>query len=258
MTRGLRLGALLALLIATSWGGASAQACVLRVGWEPYAIYTFVDEAGEVTGADIELIKAIGQEIGCELRFEELPWARVLLEIERGMLDLASSASRSAEREAYAFFSETYRQAEVAIYLRRGEGEKHRMASLAEVPRRGFRLGTIAGYYYGPEFDALMKDAAFAAQVDAAVDYPTNLRKLLHGRIDGYLVDDVGVLVAEARALGIEDKIERHPLRFPGEALHLMFSRKSVDPKQIEAVDRALRRMKADGRLRRIMDKYLN
>lgn len=251
------LAAVLLVLAPIGRDGAAEAACRLSVGWEPYAVYTFLDEQGDLTGADIELIEAIAQEIDCVLTFRELPWARVMLEIESGALDVATSASRSAEREAFAHFSEPYRSAEVAIYVRRGESDKHALADLRAIAQTGFRLGVIAGYHYGEEFAELMKDEAFAAQVDATVDYPTNLRKLLHGRIDGYLVDDVGVLVAEAKHLGITDQIERHPRRFAGEALHLIFSEKSVDPALVQAVNEAIRRLEADGRLKRIMQKYL-
>ena len=236
---------------------SEAQACSLRVGWEPYAVYTFQDSDGHLTGADIELVRALGEELGCDLSFKELPWARVLHELEIGALDVATSASQTPEREAYARFSRRYRESEMAVYVRRGEAERHDFETLAALAESGFTLGVIAGYHYGDEFDALMRDQAFAGQVDPAIDYRTNIRKLLHGRIDGYLVEDVGVLVAEAEALEVLDQLERLKVRLPAEPLHLMFSSKSVEPALIEAVDAALLRMEQDGRLGRILGEFL-
>lgn len=247
-------GLVLFFLVA---GPHSALACSLRVGWEPYAVYTFQDADGEPSGADIELIEALGQELGCELTFEELPWARVLHELEIGSLDVASSASQTPEREVYARFSRRYRQSEMAVYVRRGEAKRHDFETLAALAASDFKLGIITGYHYGDEFAALMEDPTFAGQVDPAVDYRTNIRKLLHGRIDGYLVEDVGVLVAEAEALAVLDQLERLKIRLPAEPLHLMFSSKSVDPALIEAIDAALLRMEQDGRLGLILNKYL-
>ncbi|MEE4379773.1 MAG: hypothetical protein V2J55_19980 [Candidatus Competibacteraceae bacterium] len=50
----------------TTFIGAAAP-YTLRVGWEPYAPYTYVDANGVVSGADIELTKAVGEEIHCAL-----------------------------------------------------------------------------------------------------------------------------------------------------------------------------------------------
>ncbi len=253
----IRLAAIVMALLASLGWPAAAWSCELRVGWEPYAVYTFNDEQGEPAGADIDLLHEVAHQVGCRLIFEELPWARVILEIESGMLDVTSSASRNAERDGFAHFSVPYREAEVAIFVKRGQTQSHPLESLAAIKKTEFRLGAIAGYHYTDEFGELMKDPDFAARIDVSVDYPTNLRKLVHGRIDGYIVDDVGVLVAEARALGVEDQIERHPLRFPGEPLHLMFSRKSVAPDIVQATNRIIQAMRADGRMAQIMKKYL-
>jgi polar amino acid transport system substrate-binding protein len=116
----------------------------------------------------------------------------------------------------------------------------------------------VAGYYYGAEFARLMKDPAFAAHVEGATDYPINIRKLLYRRIDGFLVDNIGVMVGEMNNLGITDRLERYPLRIAAERLHLMFSKKSVDPSIVRAVNASLAKMKADGRLQSIMDRFLN
>jgi len=238
--------------------GVNAEAaCVLRMGWEPYAVYTFADKDGNPTGVDIELIKAVAKEVGCEVTFRQLPWARMLLELENGVLDATSSTSKTPERELFAHFSEPYREAEMAVFVRRGETGKHPLKGLSSIPGAGFKLGVIAGYYYGPEFADLMEDPKFAAQVDGAADYETNIRKLLHGRIDGLLVDDVGVVTGEAKALGVEDKIERHPVRIAGDDLHFMFSRKTVDPATFEAINASLAKMIADGRVDEIVARYL-
>lgn len=246
-------------LFALAGGSDPADAaCRLRVGWEPYAIYTYADETGKVSGADIDLMRAIGRDLGCEIIFKQAPWTRVLLEVENGTIDVSTSTSRTPERDKYARFSNSYRTTEMAIYVRRGEVGIYGLDNLGAVAKTGFRLGVIAGYHYGPEFASLMRDPAFAGFIDEAVDYQTNIRKLMHGRIDGYLVEDVGVMLAEARTLGVLDQIERYPLAIPGEELHLMFSRKTVGPETVKAINASLERIMADGRLSKFVDRHMN
>jgi polar amino acid transport system substrate-binding protein len=247
----------LALLAASPARADVAKPCALLVGWEPYAPYTFADQDDKVSGADIDLIRAVAAEIGCTLDFAEMPWARIVREIQNGTLDVSTSTSWTPERTEWAMFSEPYREAEMAIYVRHGEAQRFELKGLADVPDQRFRLGVITGYYYGEEFANLMSDPDFVPWVDGATDYATNIRKLINGRIDGYLVEDVGVMTAELAHLGAADQVERYPLRMTGEKLRFMFSRRTVDPSIVAAVNAAVAQMRTDGRLAAIMRQYV-
>jgi polar amino acid transport system substrate-binding protein len=257
----IRTSALLwaAILLATApvAGGAAETPCTPRVGWEPYAPYTYADRNGTLTGGDIELVRALAAEVGCAVEFAEMPWARILREVESGTLDLSTSTSWTPERTAWAWFSAPYRETEMAIYVRRGTAGQYRLGSLADIALQQFRLGVITDYYYGDEVQALARDPHYDAWIDGATDYATNIRKLIGGRIDGYLVEDVGVMAAELARLGLADQVERYPMRITGEQLRLMFSRKTVDQPLVAAIDAALERMRADGRLAAIMRRHL-
>jgi polar amino acid transport system substrate-binding protein len=250
------LAVVAAVLVFACSSARAWASCELRVGWEPYLPYQFATHDGEVTGADIVLMRELATAIGCEVVFKELPWARQLLELEKGTLDVAMSASWTPERADYAHFSIPYRRGEMAIFVRRGTVSQYPLSALSDIPGIGFRLGVILGYYYGPEFEELQQDPAFAAYIDPAADYPTNIRKLLHARIDGFLVDDVAVMRAEARRLGVADRVERYPLRMPGDEFHFMFSRRSVAADVVAVVDRQLQIMKAGGRIQAILDQF--
>ena len=208
-------------------------------------------------GADIDLMRHVADAIGCDPRFEELPWARQLLELRSEALDVAMSASWTAERAEFVHFSVPYRQSEMAIYVRAGTASLYPLGSLGDVPLIEFDLGVISGCYYGEEFEDLEKDPAFAARIDPAPDYQTNIRKLLHERIDGLLVDDVAAVRAEAQALGVLDLVEPHPLHMPGDAFHLMLGRASIDSAPVAAIDGRLEEMRADGSLAAIMARFL-
>jgi polar amino acid transport system substrate-binding protein len=235
----------------------AAEPCTLRVGWEPYAPFTFADDQGEATGADIDLIEAIGDEIGCSVVPVELPWARIVKEVEQGTLDLSTSTSWTLEREQWALFSKPYRETEIAIYVRRGEIPRFALQELADVPEQQLRLGVIVDYYYGKALAEAASDPAFAAWLDGAPDYATNIRKLVSGRIDGFLVEDIAVMEAELERTGMSERVERYPLRIPGEKLRFMFSRKTVEPNTVAKVDATVAKMRADGRLDAITAKYL-
>jgi len=249
--------------VCLAWAAAmslevrAAEPCTLRVGWEPYAPFTFADANGEATGADIDMIEAIAEQIGCTIVPVELPWARILREVEQGTLDLSTSTSRTPEREQWALFSQPYRETEIAIYVRRGETPRFALQELADIPEQQLRLGVIVDYYYGEAVAEAAADPEFAAWVDGAPDYQTNIRKLLSGRIDGFLVEDVAVVEAELARMGMSGRAERYPLRIPGQELHFMFSRQTIEPDLVAQVDDVVAQMRADGRLAAITAKYL-
>jgi polar amino acid transport system substrate-binding protein len=249
--------------VCLAWAAAlalevpAAEACTLRVGWEPYAPFTFADENGEATGADIDMIEAIGDAIGCTIVPVELPWARIVKEVEQGTLDVSTSTSRTPERAQWALFSRPYRETEIAIYVRRGETQRFALQELADIPEQQLRLGVIVDYYYGEALAEAARDPGFAAWIDGAPDYQTNIRKLVSGRIDGFLVEDVAVVEAELARMGMSEAVERYPLRIPGQELHFMFSRQTVAPDLVAQVDDVVAQMRADGRLDAITAKYL-
>jgi polar amino acid transport system substrate-binding protein len=238
-------------------GAPAAEPCTLRVGWEPYAPFTFADEKGEATGADIDLIAAVADAIGCTIVPVELPWARILKEVEQGTLDVSTSTSRTPERDRWALFSRPYRETEIAIYVRRGETPRFALQDLADITEQQLMLGVIVDYYYGEALAEAAGDPDFAAWIDGAPDYQTNIRKLVSGRIDGFLVEDVEVIEAELARMGMSGRVERYPLRIPGQKLHFMFSRETVEPDLVAQVDATIAQMRADGRLDAITAKYL-
>lgn len=251
-------GMLLVMLLAASMPPAAQEKdqCEFTVGWTPYGRVSYLDDQGQAAGADIDIIRAVGKEIGCEVDFRQAPWARILVEIENGSLDATSSASRTPEREQFASFSIPYRETEMAIYVREGESAGHDLPDLASVQRSDFRLGVVTGYYYGPEYAALSHQPAFAEHVDSAADYKINARKLLHGRVDGVLVEDINVFKAEAQTENAWEQVERHPLQIAGDQLHVMFSRKTVSEQQLAEVNAALQNMLDDGRLQQILNRH--
>jgi polar amino acid transport system substrate-binding protein len=236
---------------------AAAEPCALRVGWEPYAPYTFAGEDGQVTGIDVDLLNAIAEAIGCTVGFTQMPWARIIREVETGTLDIATSTSWTPERAEWGLLSMPYRETEIAIYVRGEDEGRFDLGGLVDVPAQGLKLGVIVDYFYGDELERLTEDPAYAMWIDGAPDYATNIRKLLNGRIDGVLAEDVGVMQTELQRLGAADSVVRHPLPLPGEELHFLFSRATVDPALVAQVDAAITRLKADGRLDAIVARYL-
>lgn len=253
------MGVVLAMLVAASSAGAEqgGDNCNLSVGWEPWKPYQYRSEEDELTGLDVELVRAVTEQMGCAIHYQKMPWQRTLFEIEQGgLVNMAAGADKLPERVDYAYFSEPYRSETVYLFIRTRDKGKHNLERLADIPRRGFRLGVTAGYHYGERFEALMEKPEFAAHVETVRADRQNHEKLLLGRIDGFLADPVAT-AALLRGTGHAGRITAHPMTIKEERIHVMFSRAAHSPQIVTRFNQALEKLQEKGRVQAIMDRYL-
>ncbi|CAK0770670.1 polar amino acid transport system substrate-binding protein [Azospirillaceae bacterium] len=247
------LGAVLAAVVVSS-AGASHAACSLQLGWELYEPFQMKNSDGKIGGIDVDLFSEAAKQAGCAVTLKEVPWKRLLIDIEGGKMDAAMGASITAERQAFGHFSESYRKDEFVLFVRKGEASKVEATGIASLVGKPFRLGIVGGYEYGESFDALKKP--LGKQVDEAASTELNLRKLASSRIDGLLENNF-VGLALARKENLSDKIEIHPTPISSDVVSFMFSKKSVDPAVVTGINDALKAMRADGRYDQILARYL-
>ncbi|WP_041796148.1 substrate-binding periplasmic protein [Pararhodospirillum photometricum] len=252
-----RFGQAAALALALMGGATTAQAaCALSVGWEAFEPFQLKTAEGTVGGIDADLLREAAKGAGCEVTFKETPWKRLLSEIEAGKTDAAMGASITPEREVFAQLSIPYRKDEFVAFVRTGETDRLGPEGLAGIIGPGLRLGVVGGYEYGDTFAALKKDPAFAALIQEAAGTDLNLRKLLSNRLDVFLENNfVGLAIAKTE--GASGKIEIHPKVVSSDDVVFLFSKKSVPPEAVAAINQALTAMKQDGRYDQILARYL-
>lgn len=136
-------------------------------------------------GIACEITRAALHQAGQGMELSFRPWARALLEFQRGEHDGVIGAWRSPERERTMVFPPPLGILnQVGFMARVGSGL--RVDDLNAL--RGQRIGVVNGYANPERFEAAK------LPVEQAVDDLANLRKLLAGRIDLALIDKgVGV-----------------------------------------------------------------
>lgn len=154
----------------------------------PYQPFEFEGEDGEFTGFDMELLRAIGGNLGLELAVNVQPFDGIWLQPEAGTCDIVASAMTiTEERQAAALFSDPYFDANQSLLVRADEAEE--LDGLDALADRtiGVQSGTTGEDYANentPE-GATVKafeggDALFPAlasgDIDAILqDFPVNL-----------------------------------------------------------------------------------
>ena len=109
----------------------------------------------------------------------------------------------------------------------------------------------------GDEYQELMKITEFREHIIEVVDIEENVTLLLKGHIDGFLVDPATIKAFSAK-YQMNGEFELHSLKVYQAGIHLMFSKASVEPKVVEAIDQAISDLKKSGELDSIISKWTN
>jgi polar amino acid transport system substrate-binding protein len=148
-----------------------------------YPPFEFVDEAGDITGFDIDLMEAIAEEAGFEFEFVNTRWDGIFVALASGEFDaVISAATITEEREEMVDFSDPYFNAGQRIAVRADETGIGGPEDLGG-KRVGVQLGTTGDIWLTDETEAevvrydentLAFQALANGDVDAAVaDGPT-------------------------------------------------------------------------------------
>lgn len=237
----------LVLIASLLLAHSATQACVLRVRQHADPLALSPLPSGERSGPMVETIREAARRIGCRIEVLPMPWARALIELEAGRLDLLPDAHRSPDREAYAWFSATTWSQNTRLYLRtealrRADAPSSLGAFLAQRQQLGVQIGAR----YGGQIDRLLADPRHADLLVRAPSRQGLWQMLARGRIDGVLATEQAGR-HELVQLGLQDRIAASALRLEEEPAHIAFSRATVSQDLVTRLDAALDGMRRDG-----------
>lgn len=170
------------LCLLPVWQGPAIAAPAVRLASEEWP--PFVSAALPDNGLSGAYSAAVFARLGSAATFDYFPWKRTM---EVGMNDPRYAGLlavwRTPQREAHCHFSSPIGSTmNVLAYLREAPVVA---SSLREL--RSARVGTVAGYSNGEEFDGLVRRGVLSVQ--EGVNDETNLRKLLSKRFDAMVIE---------------------------------------------------------------------
>ncbi len=243
--------------VSTAPGGddAAAESCRLTMGWDPWEPYHYRTVDDQVTGLDIELVSAMAERAGCTIAFEQDDWATLLGLLREGKVDFLTGATRTTAREAFARFSDPYRQEAFALYVRSGESDQYVGDTLEALLEQGFRVGVTNDYVYGDEVAQLESDPRYSGLFEGVSIGELNFEKLKNLEIDGFL-EDPFVAASMMRKRGLAEDVEEHAVVMDSGQVHLMFSRDAVSEAVVARLNAGLAEIRADGTYDQLLEKY--
>lgn len=242
---------LLWCLCCSAWAQES-----LLVGWSSWHPFSFRDEQQQLQGLDIDLLEAIFNRAGFHANYSEMPWARVLRELEFGTIQLTMSANQTAERTLYARFTLPYRNEETVLLIRRQDkGRWQEITQLSDLlSRPDFTIGLLRDFDYGTDFRTFMQSPQMQQRLLVRLKMEPLIKLLLAGRIQGVVMDPMGLQQLNLAGLPLDQlttllDIQQTPV-------HLMLSRRTTTPQQLQRLDEAIRALLQSPEYGQILARY--
>ena len=131
----------LAVLCALTWGGAQAQTKELVVGSSAtYRPFAYETPAKEIVGYDIDIIKAVAQKAGLQIRIVNTPWTGIFAALNNGDVDLVISGVTINDKRKQSYdFTAPYFEARQLIAVAQNSTVK----SLKDLA--GKKVGVVTG-----------------------------------------------------------------------------------------------------------------
>ena len=217
---------------------------VITVGTEgTYRPFSFHENgSGELTGYDVEVMRAVGAELGVDVEFEETQWDAIFAGLDAGRFDaIANQVSITDERQAKYDFSTPYTVSPGVIVVNEGDDS---ISSVADLEGKTTAQSLTSNWY-----ELAKQNGADIQSVEGWAQAVTLLKQ---GRVDATVNDRLTFLDYQTSEgdTGLEIAAQTGD-----EARNAIAFRQGSDS-LVTAVDKAIADLEADGTLARISKKY--
>jgi len=252
-----RIGRALAALILGAFSlAAIAGECVRTVRWNNDRPYSYRNDDGVIRGIYADLMREVLQRMGCQTRFVELPWARALVELESGQLDVLPGAFKTPERERFAHFSRPINRSPNVIFLSKAAAARYRINRLSDLIGTDFRLGAMIKVSYGVEFETLIKNPEFVARIETVTHRRGGWQMIDANRIDGMIADEITGLI-ELDEMKLSATVVNSRVVVSGDPAMVALSKHTTTPEFVRRFNRTFGDMLNDGSYRKIFESHV-
>lgn len=235
---------LLVIVVPAPASAQQEQPPLVRVGTEgTYPPFSFHDpQSQELTGYDVEVVKAIAAKAGWWLEFVETQRDAIFPALDSSRIDLvANQVSRNPERAAKYGLSSTYTYSRGVIVRRTGDD---RIKSIADLGGRTTAQSSTSNWA------KVARDAG--ARVEAVEGFAQAAALLQQGRADAIVNDDIAVLDYLATTGSKDVEIAGDAGQAGSEQVLAL---RQADAALLSQANQAIDALKADGTLRGISQK---
>ncbi|MFN4117156.1 MAG: substrate-binding periplasmic protein [Inhella sp.] len=217
--------------------------------------YAVFEAEGALRGFAVDIVRRVGQGVNCKIALSLRPRARVMLDFQRGELDLVTSSLRNPERDLVGDF-EPYAYSGYELIVHPSIAERLQRIGEVEAMTR-ISLGLVRGVQLPGPVGPLVERLAVARRIEWAVDFQNLAARMAAGRVL------VGVFPTAIHTKLLQDGelpanlIVRPLPESPPQPVGMYLNRQRLTVAQRERLRTALRRLVHSGEVQRIYTRYL-
>jgi polar amino acid transport system substrate-binding protein len=219
---------------------------------DTFAPMGFRDPANNLVGFDIDLARAVGEEMGVEIVFQPVDWSAKEMELATKNIDcIWNGMSRTPEREANMTLSQDYLNNRLVIMTNPGV----EIAKLEDLAK--YQVGTQAA---SSGLDVIKKSSVYSLIQSNLHEYPTYDECILDmqaDRIQAMVVDEV---LGQYKNNNLGAALKIAPVDFGNDFYVIGFRRDAKDNSANEelckAVEKAIKALNAGGKGEAISKKW--
>lgn len=239
-----------------AWGKETLTLCAkpIKVGFNNWAPYSWIDTSGKAIGLDVDMLTLIAANVGCEIDLIKMPVKRAHQMIKAGSLDMLMGASYTEERNEYAYFSESYRDEEVRLFVTADKASEITIDQWQDIFNRKLTLLAPSYGWYGKDY---FESKAELIRQNLLVISPTTVQSvqmLAYGRGDILIGDAISLPYVANHSADVT--ITPLALIVDSNNIHFMISKKTQHTELLEEINRTISTLSNHGALARIVNKW--
>jgi cystine transport system substrate-binding protein len=217
---------------------------VIQIGTEgTYAPYTFHNEQDKLVGYDVEVAEAIAKELGVKAEFVETPWDSCIAGLDAKRYDVVmNQVGITPERTAKYDFSVPYTVTRAALIV---SSENDNIKTFSDLKGKKTAQGLTSNY-------AKMAEENGAELVDTDGQFSKSIDLITSDRAEATINDEVTFYDYVHQKPDAKIKIADTLSEASENAVLIRKGNDSF----VEAINKALEKLKNDGTLKAISEKY--
>ncbi len=222
--------------------------CVIKFRVEEYIPFTMKNAQGNWTGLFVEQAKSVIEEAGCTITYRTVPWARALVLLQEGKLDMLGQMSITEERKNFVNFIGPHYEEEIKLLIKETKSfqiEQHE--DLLQLPKH---IQITKGAWYGETMNRLIQDHLHKFRFNQNTQ--SSFEKVRFDRVSGWILP----VTPGIHKLSEYQGFKYHPFVINSNPVYFGLSKTSVKPALVQKLKDSLERLKQRGEFEKILKKY--
>ena len=220
-------------------------ACELKVQVSDFPPYSYQKD-GEWRGSRVVLSQRLAQKLNCSVRFYDVPWARALVLLQQGDLDLMFNLTPTPERQAFLWFSRPHHLERLAFATTLTDPQWIKVKEISQLVEFPGTIALTQGSFMGAAMQNMLRQPKFRQKTIEVAERRIKNELVLKDRAQG-LVEDLDYLKFARANFPDYQELQITPLLLTETPVSAGFSKASPRLGQWQTLEQAIAELDQTG-----------